>query len=93
MSSRMCRGNKISLTLFGASSPDYHPWTRSDTNQPVQSQKKARILKFWEQVEEEWYCLCSKSTGTDHLCIIYCTADLRLVLHMQIVGFLMERLI
>ena len=25
MSSRMCRGNKISLTLFGASSPDYHP--------------------------------------------------------------------
>ena len=25
MSSRMCQGNKISLTLFGASSPDYHP--------------------------------------------------------------------
>ena len=25
MSSRMYRGNKISLTLFGASSPDYHP--------------------------------------------------------------------
>ena len=25
MSSRMCRGYKISLTLFGASSPDYHP--------------------------------------------------------------------
>ena len=24
-SSRMCRGNKISSTLFGASSPDYHP--------------------------------------------------------------------
>ena len=25
MSSRMCRGNKILLTLFGASSPDYQP--------------------------------------------------------------------
>ena len=28
MISRMCRGNKISLTLFGASSPDYHPCHR-----------------------------------------------------------------
>ena len=28
MSSRMCRGNKISLTFFGASSPDYHPCNR-----------------------------------------------------------------
>ena len=29
MSSRMCRGNKISLTLFGASSPDYHPCSKA----------------------------------------------------------------
>ena len=28
-------------------------WTRSDTNQPIHPQKKARILKFWIQVEEE----------------------------------------
>ena len=52
--------------------------TRSDTNQPVQSQKKARILKFWIEVEEElYYPTCSnKNKGPDQLCS-YCTADLR----------------
>ena len=29
--------------------------TRSDTNRPVQSQKKVRILKFRIEVEEELY--------------------------------------
>ena len=27
---RMCRGNQIPLTLFGASSPVYHPCVRPD---------------------------------------------------------------
>ena len=44
--------------------------TRSDTNQPVQYQNNARFLKFWIQVEEELYYLCSENS--------YCTADLHL---------------
>ena len=31
---------------------------RFDTNQPVPSQKNARSLKIWIQVEEELYYLC-----------------------------------
>ena len=30
--------------------------TRPDTNQPVQSQKQTRDLKFWIYVEEELIC-------------------------------------
>ena len=53
-------------------------WHRSDTNQPLQSQKKVRILKFWVEVDqEELYYLSSENKGADHLCS-YCEADLRL---------------
>ena len=41
--------------------------TRSDTNQPVQTQKKARGLKFWIYEEELLYCLSSKNKGADQL--------------------------
>ena len=51
--------------------------TRSDTNQPVQSQKQARGLKFWLYVVEELYYPSSENKGADQLCS-YCTADLRL---------------
>ena len=51
--------------------------TMSDTNRPVQSQKKARILKFWVEVEEELYYPSSENKGADQLCS-YCKADLRL---------------
>ena len=47
MSSRMCRGNKISLTLFGASSPDYHPCRSEDSclpQQPIISIQKDDIF-------------------------------------------------
>ena len=50
--------------------------TRSDTNQPVQSQKQSRNLKF-PILEEELYYLCSKNKGADQLCG-YCEAGLRL---------------
>ena len=46
--------------------------TRSNINWPVLSQKMARSLKFWIQVEEELYYLCSEDKGS------YCTADLHL---------------
>ena len=46
--------------------------TRSvDTNRSVQSQKKARILKFWVHLEEELYYPCCKNKGTDlRLCFL-----------------------
>ena len=50
--------------------------TRSDTNQPVQSQKQARSLKFWIKVEGMYYP-CSENKDADQLCK-YCTADLHL---------------
>ena len=50
---------------------------RPDTNRPVQSQEKARSLKFWGDVEEELYYTCGENKGADQLCS-YCTADLRL---------------
>ena len=52
--------------------------TRSDTNQPVQSQKRARSLKFRITVEEELYYPSSENNGTDQL-RSYCEADLRFV--------------
>ena len=66
--------------------------TRSDTNRPAQSQKKARSLKLRIKVEEELYYPCSENKGADQLCS-YCTADLSLFSHMQTVGFPMQRLI
>ena len=40
---------------------------RSDTNRPVPSQKRARILKFRIQVEEELYYPSSENKGADQL--------------------------
>ena len=51
--------------------------TKSDTNLPVQSQMRARILKYWVYVEEELYYPCSENKGADQL-RSYCEADLRL---------------
>ena len=50
---------------------------RSDTTLPVPSQKIARSLKFWSQVEEEWYYQSSENKGADQL-RGYREADLRL---------------
>ena len=50
---------------------------RSDTNRPVQAQKRARSLKFWTKVEEELYYPSSKNKGADQL-RGYREADLRL---------------
>ena len=50
---------------------------RSDTNRPVQAQKRARSLKFWSKVEEELYYLSSENKGADQL-RGYRGADLRL---------------
>ena len=40
---------------------------RSDANQAVQSQKQARDLKFWLEVEEEFYYPSSENKGADQL--------------------------
>ena len=50
---------------------------RSDTNQPVQSQKQARSLKVWIKKVEELYYPCSENKGADQL-HGYPEADLRL---------------
>ena len=52
--------------------------TRSNTNWPVQSQKQAKSLKFWVQVE-----VCSKNKSNNQ----------PMVLLMHGVGFLVQRLI
>ena len=67
---------------------------RSDTNQPVQAQKRARSLKFWIEVEEELYYPSSENKGDDQLQGNR-EADLRLCfrLERQIVGFPMRRLL
>ena len=36
--------------------------TRSDTNLPVQLQKRARRLKFWIEEEEEYCTICVAKT-------------------------------
>ena len=51
--------------------------TRFDTNRPVQSQKMARSLKFWIEVEKGLYYLSSKNKGADQL-RSYCEAVLHL---------------
>ena len=56
--------------------------TRSETNQPVQSKKKVRLLKFWVEVKEELYYPSSENKGADQLCS-HCTADLRLCFHIH----------
>ena len=48
---------------------------RSDTNRPVQAQKRARSLKFRIKVEEELYCPRIENKGADQL-LGYCEADL-----------------
>ena len=50
---------------------------RSDTNRPVQAQKRARSLKFRILVEEELYFPSSENKGADRL-RNYCEADLHL---------------
>ena len=67
--------------------------SRSHTNQAVQSQKQARSLKLQIYGEEEVYYPCSENKGADQL-RGYREADLRLLFsHIQIVDFLMRRLI
>ena len=56
--------------------------TSSDTNQPVQSQKQARSLRFWIYEEEGLFYPCSENKDADQLCS-YCTADLRLCFRMS----------
>ena len=51
--------------------------TRSDTNRPVQPQKRARSLKFRIKVEEELYYPSNENKGADQL-RGYREADLRL---------------
>ena len=55
--------------------------TRSDTNQPVESQKIARSFKFQMKEEEGFYYPCSENQGTDKLCG-YREARLRLFFHI-----------
>ena len=64
---------------------------RSDTNRPVQAQKRARSLKFRIKVEEELYYPSSENKGVISFAV---TAKLitPLFLPMQIVGFPMRRL-
>ena len=50
---------------------------RSDTNRPVQAQKRARSLNFRIYVEEELYYRSSENKGSDQL-RGYREADLRL---------------
>ena len=42
--------------------------TRSDTNQPVKQQEKAKILKLRVYVEEKLYYPYSKNKGAYQLC-------------------------
>ena len=56
--------------------------TRSEKNRPVQSQKRARSLKFRIKVEEELYYPSSENKGADQL-RSYCEADLRLCFRLS----------
>ena len=49
---------------------------RSDTNRPVQAQKRTRSFEFRVEVEEELYCPGSENKGADQL-RGYRKADLR----------------
>ena len=41
--------------------------TKSDTNRPIQAQKRARVLKFWILEEEGLYFPSSENKDADHL--------------------------
>ena len=56
----------------------------SKNNQPVQSKKKAESLKFWINVEEKLYYMCSENKGAYQPAVIA-----HLFLHRQKSGFLM----
>ena len=71
---KKARGLKLSLCLR---KPTIWVLTRSDTNQPVQSQKQARSLKFWIEEVEGLYYTCSENKGADQLRVCR-EADLRL---------------
>ena len=57
---------------------------RSDTNRPVQAQKRDRSLKFWNLVEEELYYPSIENKGADQLrgyreadlCLCFCLCRL-----------------
>ena len=55
--------------------------TRSDTNRPVQAQKRTKSLKFRIYVDEELYYPSSENKGADQL-RGYREADLRLCLRL-----------
>ena len=54
---------------------------RSDTNWPIQAQKRARSLKYQIKVEEELYYPSSENKSADQLCG-YREADLGLCFHL-----------
>ena len=60
--------------------------TRSDTNQSVQSQKRARTFKFRIYEEEEVHYLCSENKGADQL-HSYCEGDLQLCFRIGKIRF------
>ena len=65
----------------------------SDTNQAVKSQKQARGLKFWLEVEEELYYPSSENKGADQLLAIFCASTAQFVSDLfgnHIVGFPMR---
>ena len=51
--------------------------TRSDTNQAVQLQKKARCLKFQVEEVEGLYYPCSENKGADQLICVFVFAYLK----------------
>ena len=49
---------------------------RSDTNRPVQSQKQARSLNFWINVEEELCYPSNENKGANLICVfVFAYAD------------------
>ena len=71
---RLCRLLVLSLCMR---KPTIWVQIRSDTNQPVQSQKMDRGWKFWIKKVQELYYPCMENKGADQLCN-YCEADLRI---------------
>ena len=59
-------GGKLYLSRLVGKPTMWFP-NRSDTNRPVQAQKRARSLKFRIQVEEELYYPSSENKGADQL--------------------------
>ena len=75
LSALECLKNQYLSRLVGK--PTMWVSNRSDTNQSVQAQKRARSLKFWSEVEKELYYPSSENKGADQLCGSR-EADLRL---------------